>query len=81
LQLQLQPQNQLQPRHQLQLPLKFLRVGNDYRFSQMELLPANVIKGMYSQMFKWLNFKEYLQDKGSLAIDPKGSQDPTHSQE
>jgi hypothetical protein len=28
-----------------------------------------------------LNFKEYLQEKGSLAIDPKGSQDPTHSEE
>jgi hypothetical protein len=42
---------------------------------------ANAIRGMYSHMFKWLNFKEYLQEKGSLAIDPKGSQDPTHSEE
>ena len=42
-------------------------------------LPANAIRGMYSHMFKWL--KEYLQEKGSLAIDPKGSQDPTHSEE
>jgi hypothetical protein len=47
----------------------------------MEPLPANAIRGMYSHMFKWLNFKEYLQEKGSLAIDPKGSQDPTHSEE
>jgi hypothetical protein len=43
--------------------------------------PANVIIGMYSHMFKWLNFKEYLQEKGSLAIDLEGSQDPTHSEE
>jgi hypothetical protein len=43
--------------------------------------PANAIRGMYSHMFKWLNFKEYLQEKGSLAIDPKGSQDPTHLEE
>jgi hypothetical protein len=42
-------------------------------------LPANAIRGMYSHMFKWLSFKGYLQEKGSLAIDPEGSQDPTHS--
>jgi hypothetical protein len=42
---------------------------------------ANVIRGMYSYMFKWLNFKEYLQENGSLAIDPEGSQDPTHLEE
>jgi hypothetical protein len=59
----------------------FKRVGNDYRCCQMEPLPANAIRGMYSHMFKWLNFKEYLQEKGSLAIDPEGSQDPTHSEE
>jgi hypothetical protein len=29
----------------------FLRVGNDYRCYQMEPLPANVIRGMYSHMF------------------------------
>jgi hypothetical protein len=85
LQLQLQSQNQLQlqlqPYYQLQTPLKFLRVGNDYRCCQMVPLPANAIRGMYSHMFKWLNFKEYLQEKGSLAIDPEGSQDPTHSEE
>jgi hypothetical protein len=44
-------------------------------------LPANYIRGMYSHMFKWLNFKEYFQEKGSLAIDLEGSQDPTHSEE
>jgi hypothetical protein len=65
----------------LKKPLKFLRVGNDYHYYQMVPLPANSIKGMYSHMFKWLNFKEYLQEKGSLAIDPEGSQDPTHSEE
>jgi hypothetical protein len=42
---------------------------------------ANAIRGMYSHMFKWLNFKEYLKENGSLAIDPEGSQDPTHSEE
>jgi hypothetical protein len=89
LQLQLQPQNQLQlqyqlqlqPQYQLQSPLKFLGVGNDYLCCQMETLPANAIRDMYSHMFKWLNFKEYLQEKGSLAIYPEGSQDPTHSEE
>jgi hypothetical protein len=44
-------------------------------------LPANVVRGMYSHMFKWLSFKGYLQEKGYLAIDPEGSQDPTHSEE
>jgi hypothetical protein len=44
-------------------------------------LPANVVRGMYSHMFKRLSFKGYLQEKGSLAIDPEGSQDPTHSEE
>jgi hypothetical protein len=44
-------------------------------------LPANAIRGMYSHMFKLLIFKGYLQEKGSLAIDPEGSQDPTHSEE
>jgi len=29
----------------------FLRVGNDYRCYQMEPLPANAIRGMYSHMF------------------------------
>jgi hypothetical protein len=43
--------------------------------------PANAIRGMYSHMFKWLKFKEYLPEKRSLAIDSKGSQDPTHSEE
>ena len=43
--------------------------------------PANAIRGMYSHMLKWLNFKEYLKKKASLAIDPEGSQDPTHSNE
>jgi hypothetical protein len=43
--------------------------------------PASAIRGMYSHMFKWLNFKEYLQEKGSLDIDLEGSQDPTHSEE
>jgi hypothetical protein len=81
LQLQLQSKNQLQLQYQLQSPLKFLRVGNDYRYCQMVPLPANTIRGMYSHMFKWLNLEEYLQEKGSLAIDPKGSQDPTHSKE
>jgi hypothetical protein len=61
--------------------LEFSRVGNDYRCCQMVPLPTNAIRGMYSHMFKWLNFKEYLQEKGSLSIDPKGSQDPTHSEE
>jgi hypothetical protein len=27
-------------------------------------------------MVKWLNPKEYLQEKGSFAIDPERSQDP-----
>ena len=44
-------------------------------------LPANTIRGMYSHMFKPLSFKGYLQEKGSLTIDPEGSQDPTHSEE
>ena len=44
-------------------------------------LPANAIRDMYSHMFKLLSFKGYLQKKGSLVIDPKGSQDPTHSKE
>jgi hypothetical protein len=44
-------------------------------------LPANVIKGMYSHMFKLLSVKGYLQEKGYLAIDPEGSQYPTHSKE
>jgi hypothetical protein len=43
-------------------------------------LPANAIIGMYSHMFKLLSVKGYLQEKGSLAIDPEGSQDPTHSE-
>jgi hypothetical protein len=43
--------------------------------------PANDIRSMYSHMVKWLNFKEYLQEKGSLSIDPEGSQDPTHLEE
>jgi hypothetical protein len=47
----------------------------------MEPLPANAIQGMYSHMVKWLNPKEYLQEKGSFAIDPEGSHDPTHSEE
>jgi hypothetical protein len=37
-------------------------------------LPTNAIRGMYSHMFKLLSFKGYLQEKGSLAIDPEGSQ-------
>jgi hypothetical protein len=41
-------------------------------------LLANAIRGMYSHMFKLLSFKGYLQEKGSLVIDPEGSQDPTH---
>jgi hypothetical protein len=65
----------------LQTPLKLLRVGNDYRYCQTVPLTANAIRDMYSHMFKWLNFKEYLQEKGSLAIDPEGTQDPTHSDE
>ena len=44
-------------------------------------LPANVVRGMYSHMFKWLIFKGYLQEKGSLGTNPEGSQDPTHSKE
>jgi hypothetical protein len=44
-------------------------------------LLANAIRGMYSHMFKLLGVKGYLQEKGSLAIDPEGSQDPTHSKE
>jgi hypothetical protein len=32
-------------------------------------LPANAIRGMYSHMFKWLNFKGYLQEK--RCNDPK----------
>jgi hypothetical protein len=28
-----------------------------------------------------VKLKDYLQEKGSLAIDPEGSQDPTHSEE
>jgi hypothetical protein len=59
----------------------FKRVGNYYRCYQMVPLPANTIRGMYSHMFKLLSFKGYLQEKGSLAIDPEGSQDPTHSEE
>jgi hypothetical protein len=47
----------------------------------MAPLPANVIRGMYSHMFKLLIFKGYLQEKGYLAIDLEGSQDPTHSEE
>jgi hypothetical protein len=58
-----------------------LKVSKDYRRYQMEPPLANVIRGMYSHMFKWLKFKEYLQEKGSLSIDPEGSQDPTHSKE
>ena len=42
-------------------------------------LPENPIRGMYSHMFNLLSVKGYLQEKGSLAIDPEGSQDPTHS--
>jgi hypothetical protein len=30
---------------------------------------------------KLLSFKGYLQEKGSLAIDLEGSQDPIHSEE
>jgi hypothetical protein len=37
---------------------------------QMVPLPANAVRGMYSHMFKRLRFKGYLQEKGSLAIDP-----------
>jgi hypothetical protein len=37
-------------------------------------LPANAIRGMYSHIFKFLNLKGYLQEKGSLTIDPEGSQ-------
>jgi hypothetical protein len=44
-------------------------------------LPANVVRGMYSHMFKKLIFKGYLQEKKSLSIDPEGSQDPTHLEE
>jgi hypothetical protein len=44
-------------------------------------LPASIVKGMYSHMFKQLSFKGYLPEKGSLAIDPEGSQDPTHLEE
>jgi hypothetical protein len=40
-------------------------------------LPANAIRGM----FNLLSFKGYLQEKGSLATDPKESQDPTHLKE
>ena len=47
----------------------------------MVSLPANTIRGMYSHMFKLLIFKGYLKEKGSLAIDPEGFQDPTHSEE
>jgi hypothetical protein len=65
----------------LKTPFKFLRVGNDYYYYQMLPLPANAIRVMYSHMFKWLKFKDYLQEKGYLAIDPKRSQDPTHSEE
>jgi hypothetical protein len=35
-------------------------------------LPANTIRGMYSHMLKLLSFKGYLQEKGSLTIDPEG---------
>ena len=34
-------------------------------------LPANIILGMYIYMFKLLIFQGYLQEKGSLAIDPE----------
>jgi hypothetical protein len=44
-------------------------------------LPANAIRGMYSHLFKLLSVKGNLKEKGSLAIDPEGSQDPTHSKE
>jgi hypothetical protein len=44
-------------------------------------LPANTIRGMYTHMLKHLIFKGYLQEKGSLAIDPEGSQVPTHLEE
>jgi hypothetical protein len=44
-------------------------------------LPANAIRGMYSHIFKLLSFKGYLQEKGSLVIDPKGSQDLTDLEE
>jgi hypothetical protein len=47
----------------------------------MEPLPTNSIRGMYSHILKFLSFKRYLQEKGSPAIDPEGSQDPTHSEE
>jgi hypothetical protein len=39
-------------------------------------LPTNGVRGMYSHMFKWLSFKGYLQEKGSLAIDPKEMMQP-----
>jgi hypothetical protein len=42
-------------------------------------VPANTIIGMHSHMLKLLIFKGYLQEKGSLAIDPEGSKNPTHS--
>jgi hypothetical protein len=44
-------------------------------------LHANVIRGIYSHMLNLLRFKGYLEKKESLAIDPEGSQDPTHSEE
>jgi hypothetical protein len=47
----------------------------------MVSLPANAIRDMYSHMFKLLSFKGYLQEKGYPSIDPKESQDPTHSKE
>jgi hypothetical protein len=64
LQLQLQSQNQLQLQYLLQLqfavPVAVVAVepvaitlevfGNDYRCYQMEPLPANAIRGMYSHM-------------------------------
>jgi hypothetical protein len=44
-------------------------------------LPTNAIRGMYSHMFKLLRIKGNLQENIYLAIDPEGSQDPTHSEE
>jgi hypothetical protein len=61
--------------------LEVLRVGNYYRCYQMVSLPRNSMRGMYSHMFNLLSFKGYLQEKGSPAIDPEGSQGPTHSEE
>ena len=47
----------------------------------MVSLPTRAVRGMYSHMFKQLSFKGYLQEKGTLAMDPEGSQDPTHLEE